>query len=84
MSTIAEELHNFIAEEAGMSKDDFDSNTALFSDGYIDSFTMTSVIAFIEDTYNLQIQQSAIVLENFDSIANMVAMIERERAQTMS
>lgn len=80
MSTIAQQLHSFIAEETGMDESEFNADTALFSEGYIDSFTMTAVIAYIEETHGVEIPQAEITLENFDTINNMVGFIERAKA----
>ncbi|MDO5658406.1 MAG: acyl carrier protein [Paracoccus sp. (in: a-proteobacteria)] len=80
MTNIAQQLHSFIAEETGMDEAEFNAETALFSEGYIDSFTMTAVIAYIEETHGVEIPQSEITLENFDTINNMVGFIERAKA----
>jgi acyl carrier protein len=80
MSNVKTILLKFITEEAGLTHDEITPETALFSEGYIDSFTMTSVIAFIEDTQELEIPQSEITLENFDTINNMATFIARAKA----
>ncbi|SPF79109.1 Acyl carrier protein [Aliiroseovarius pelagivivens] len=79
MTSISDQLRQFIAEETGMSDDEFQNDTQLFSEGYIDSFTMTAVVAFIEETYEVDIPQSEITLENFDTIDNMTAFITRAK-----
>lgn len=80
MSDINEQLHQFILEETGMSKDEFNFDTPLFSEGFIDSFTMTAIIAHIEEVYEVSVPQSEITLENFDTIKNMAAFIAKNRA----
>ncbi len=79
MSDAEPKLLEFIAEETGMSSGEFGATTPLFSEGYIDSFTMTAIIAFVEDEFGISVSQSDITLENFDSVANMVAFIARQR-----
>ena len=79
MVAATEQLMAFIAEETGMSLDEFDQNTKLFSGGYIDSFAMTSIIAFIEDTFDLSISQSDVNLENFDTVESMAAFIRSQK-----
>lgn len=79
MSETARKLVGFIVEETGMSADEFDASTQLFSEGYIDSFTMTAMIAFIEEGFGITVPQAEVTLENFDSINNMVAFIERQQ-----
>ncbi|MBS1301532.1 acyl carrier protein [Loktanella sp. SALINAS62] len=75
-----EDLIDFICEDAGLRREDISDDTLLFSDGYIDSFTMTSLIAFIEDEGNMTIEQSAVTLENFDSINNIMAFCGGQNA----
>lgn len=79
MTDLATRLHAFIAEDAGLDASEFTADTELFSEGYIDSFTMTSVIGWLEDETGISIQQSAVTLENFDTINRMVAFVAREK-----
>lgn len=67
-----EELIAFICEDASLDPNEFNDDTLLFTDGYIDSFTMTSLIAFIEEELGVEIDQSAVTLENFDSISRKI------------
>lgn len=75
MSDLAKEIHSFLMEETGMAEEEFGYDTKLFSDGFIDSFTMTAVLAFLEEEAGVQIPQSEIKLENFDTINNMVNFV---------
>jgi acyl carrier protein len=70
-----EELIAFLREDAGLSTDEFDDHTLLFTDGYIDSFTLTAMLAFIEDKLNIRIAASAVTVENFDSISRTMAYV---------
>ena len=79
MTDLATRLRNFIAEDTGLDPSEFTDDTELFSDGYIDSFTMTSVIGWLEEETGITIAQSAVTLENFDTINRMVAFVEREK-----
>ncbi len=71
-----DELVAFICEDAGLERDEISDDTLLFSDGFIDSFTMTSLIAFIEEETGITIEQSAVTLENFDTIARIMAYVD--------
>lgn len=79
MPGVAEQLISFISEETGMSPDEFGQDTKLFSEGYIDSFAMTSTINYIEETFGLSIAQSDVTLAHFDSIASMTAFIQSKK-----
>jgi acyl carrier protein len=78
MTDLAAKLRSFIAEDTGLAPSDFTDETELFSEGFIDSFTMTSVIGWLEEQTGIQIPQSAVTLENFDTISRMVAFVARE------
>lgn len=71
-----DELFAFICEDAGLERDEITDDTLLFSDGFIDSFTMTSLIAFIEEETGITIEQSAVTLENFDTVSRIMAFVE--------
>ena len=52
-------------------------DTPLFSDGLIDSFSMASLIAYVEELSGQQIPHSEAVLQNFDTVDRMVTYIQR-------
>lgn len=72
-------LVTFICEDAGLSETDFGEHTELFSGGFIDSFTMASLLEFIEETTGVEVAQSDVSLENFDTVARIVSFIERAK-----
>ena len=71
------ELYEFICEDAGLERSEINDETLLFSDGFIDSFTMTSLLAFVEEETQISIEQSAVTLENFDTVPRIMAFVER-------
>ena len=75
-----DELVAFICEDAGLDASEIDDETLLFTDGYIDSFTMTSLIAFLEEELGIEIEQSTVTLENFDTISRIMKPIGRLNA----
>lgn len=72
------ELYEFICDDAGLERSEIDDETLLFSDGFIDSFTMTSLLAFVEQETRISIEQSAVTLENFDTVPRIMAFVERQ------
>jgi acyl carrier protein/D-alanine--poly(phosphoribitol) ligase subunit 2 len=72
----AEKIKAFVCEEAGVSPEDISSETALFTDGFIDSFTMASLIGLIEEISGISVAPSDVTLENFDTITGMLRFIE--------
>ena len=75
-----DDLLRFICEDAGLDRAEIDETTPLFSSGLIDSFTVTSLIAYIEDETDTTIEQSQVTLENFDTVAGMMRFLESKDA----
>lgn len=55
-----------------------DDHTTLFSDGTIDSVGMVELIAFLEVEAGIEVGQADVTLENFDTVACILAYV-RER-----
>ena len=51
----------------------------LFSTGIVDSFGVLELIAFLEDTFHITIDTAQHELLEFDSVNEIVALIERAR-----
>ncbi len=68
----------FIVGELGLDEDEFDVDTLLFSDGVLDSFSMISIISFIEKQAGIRVGATEVTLENLDSISRMMAYVQRK------
>jgi len=49
----------------------------LFSSGIVDSFGVLELIAFLEDTFHISIDTAQHELMEFDSVNQIVALVER-------
>jgi acyl carrier protein len=58
------------------SKIDYENEKRLVSDKIIDSIDMTSILAELEETFDIEIDMEYIVPENFDSVEAMWDMIQ--------
>jgi len=72
-----DELVAFICDDASLDRSEINDDTLLFTDGYIDSFTMTSLIAYLEEELGAEIAQSTVTLENFDTISRIMKFVSR-------
>lgn len=62
---------------------ELDKHTPLLEWGIIKSLELTAVLTFIQDQFDVQIDQEKIVAENFkdlDSIANLVLNLAEEQS----
>ncbi|MDX9863169.1 MAG: phosphopantetheine-binding protein [Anaerolineaceae bacterium] len=50
---------------------------ALISSGVIDSFSLVDLSLFVEDTWNVLIDDTELNAETFDTLAQLAALIER-------
>lgn len=56
---------------------DFDTCTTLIDDKILDSFDIVTIVAEVDAEYDVAIPAEELVPENFNSAANLYALIER-------
>lgn len=56
---------------------DFENETALIDDGYLDSFDVVSIISEIDDIFGVQIRITELDPENFNSVENIWNLIQK-------
>lgn len=56
---------------------DFEKETALVTGGILDSFSIVNLVAELNDAFDIEITASDLVVENFDSAAAILALVER-------
>jgi len=81
METLAQEFRQFINENFlfGQMNGGFSDQDSFLEKGIIDSTGVMELIGFIETTYRIKLDDSDLVPENLDSIANLVSFVERKR-----
>lgn len=52
-------------------------DTHLISGGYIDSFSMVSVLVFLQKTFKIEIKDIDATPKNFDTVNKMVDLVEK-------
>ncbi len=58
---------------------DFENETALIDDGILESFDIITLVGEMNDAFGVHIDVGDLVPENFNSAANMWALIESMR-----
>jgi acyl carrier protein len=73
-------IKNFIRTELIYDDEkDFDENTNLIERGIIDSMSLVRLISFLEENYEIQVQDEDIVPENFSSLNKISTFISERR-----
>ncbi len=81
-SEIAETIETFMRESFQIAQDDpgFGRQVDLFEAGYVDSVGVVETLAFITDTFNIEIPDSALLSDDFATIDGMASTIAALRA----
>lgn len=60
---------------------DFDQDTNLIERGIVDSMSLVRLISFIEENFQIEVQDEEIVPENFSSLTKIASFIAARRGQ---
>ncbi len=71
-------IENFLFGEEGKLKQD----TSFLEEGIIDSTGILELVNFLEETFKVAVDDDDIIPENFDSLKNIVAYLERKNIFT--
>lgn len=75
---MAGRIRDFISETFFV--DDFSDDESFLRSGIVDSTGMLDMVMFLEETYAIEIDDSELVPENLDSLANLRTFLERKGA----
>ena len=86
MDTLTHGLRQFIVENFlfGDTSDSFSfsDDDSLIERAIIDSTGILELVAFVEETYDIRIEDEELVPENLDSVRQLAAFINRKRLTT--
>ena len=82
MALSFDDFSQFLVEEHGVEGDNLQPETPLFSSGLIDSFSLVTLMSFIENAGEVSIDPADVTLDNFDNIERMLQFIGRKKADS--
>lgn len=73
-------IRNHIAENILFSKNGYpySDETSFLEDGIVDSTNVLELVMFVEETFNIKVDDQDIVPDNFDSVAKLAAYVRRK------
>ncbi len=79
MDEIREAVLEYVIDEYIDEDDDMevDADTALISSGIVDSFSVVSLKAFLENKYDIRIPDEDATPEAFDTVNSIVQIVEK-------
>jgi len=76
---ISEELKIFIRENFNLDSEYLlNDDTEFFGSGIIDSTGILEVVSFLEEKYNIHVEDEELVPENLDSVARIIKFLEKK------
>jgi len=66
---------NFLFTDNGFNLSD---DASFLEEGVVDSTGVLELVLFVEETFNLQVDDEEIVPDNFDSVNSLAAFIQRK------
>ena len=77
---LAEEIRAFVVENFLFGEGDrLKDEDSLVEGGIMDSMGVAELVAFVESRFGISLRDDELVAENLDSIARVVALVERKR-----
>lgn len=82
MNNVAAELRKFVVENYlfGQTNVEFKDEDSFLQKGIIDSTGVLELIAFLEEKYQIKIEDEEVVPANLDSVENVTRFIGRKLA----
>ena len=79
---VSQEIRQFVVDNflMGQDSDTLKEDTSFLEEGVIDSTGVLELVAFLEETYDIRVEDEDLIPENLDSIVNISAYLERKRA----
>ncbi len=74
MGLTLDSLKDYLRDQKGL--DGLDGDSALFSNGTLDSASQLELIMFIEDQARIQVHPADLVLDNFDSMDRILNYVK--------
>ena len=78
MEEMKDLILNYVKKEYMEDEDEeITFDTPLISSGYVDSFSMVSLLVFIENKFKIKIPPEKATPEAFDSVNNIVTLVNQ-------
>lgn len=78
MTENTDRIRAYIEENFLFGAEGVTDETSLLDEGYIDSTSVLEIVAFFEESFGISVKDEELVPENFGSIRNLSAYLERK------
>ncbi len=88
MQPFEQDLRNFVISNFLFGQNTLNNDDSFLENGIIDSTGILELVAFVEEKYEIRIEDSELIPENLDSISRLVTFLSAKvpgaQAQTAS
>lgn len=79
--SVAARVTGFFTEVRGLPPEKVPApDASLMDEGYLDSLTMLEFVAYLEETFGIQLGDEDIMPDNFESIDSVVRLVDGKQA----
>lgn len=80
--TVEEQIRQYIADNFLFSDDGYQlsDDASFLEEGIVDSTGVLELVMFVEEIFNVTVEDEEIVPENFDSVSRLATYIRRKTA----
>lgn len=80
-TAMKESIRDFIMEQFPLARQrDISNEDSLLDDGLIDSMGTLEVVMYLEETFNILLEDEDLVMDNFASITTLAEFVEAKRS----
>lgn len=77
MQISPENIIQLLVDELNLGVGEVSKDTALFSSGLLDSFSMVTLVVALEKKFGIKVRATDLTLENFDNPVRIAEYLER-------
>jgi acyl carrier protein len=79
---LSAEIRKFIVDNfmMGMNPEELSDSDSLLDKGVIDSTGVLELVGFLEENYQIQVEDEELVPENLDSVENLANFIQKKQS----
>jgi acyl carrier protein len=80
---IEEKIRGFVSQtflKGGEANPGLESDTSFLEKGIVDSTGVLELVAFLEETFDIKVEDEELVPENLDSVSNLVRFVKGKSA----
>jgi acyl carrier protein len=83
--TVEKQIKQYVAENFLFSDDGYQLSeyASFLEEGIVDSTGVLELVMFVEETFNITVEDEDIVPENFDSVSCLAAYVRRKTDQAV-